>query len=58
MPATSPFPDIDIPAIGIWDALFERKSKPFSDDHIIYYDPYTKESYSYARVKQASAYQM
>jgi acyl-CoA synthetase (AMP-forming)/AMP-acid ligase II len=31
MPAKSPFPDLDIPDVGIWDILFERKNRPFPD---------------------------
>ena len=32
MPTKSIFPDIDIPDVGIWDFLFERKQKDFPDD--------------------------
>lgn len=26
----------DIPSVDIWDCLFERKEKPFPDDHSMY----------------------
>ena len=32
MPVDSPYDKIDIPNIGIWDLIFERKNRPFPDD--------------------------
>ena len=32
MPAESKYPPIDIPNVGLWDFLFERKERDFSDD--------------------------
>ncbi|KAJ5907508.1 hypothetical protein N7495_000190 [Penicillium taxi] len=32
MPVSSNYPDIDIPNVGLWDFLFERKDRPFPDD--------------------------
>lgn len=33
MPTESPYPRIDVPNVGLWDFLFERKDKPYPDDH-------------------------
>lgn len=55
MPAKSPFPDISIPDVGLWDLLFERKGRQFPDSQVIYQDPYTQRSYTYAQVKQAAS---
>ncbi|KAF2440917.1 4-coumarate-CoA ligase-like protein [Karstenula rhodostoma CBS 690.94] len=51
MPTKSSFPDVPIPDVDLWGFLFERKDKPFQDDKVIYVDPYTKRSYTYAQVK-------
>ncbi|KAF1973960.1 4-coumarate-CoA ligase-like protein [Bimuria novae-zelandiae CBS 107.79] len=51
MPTKSSYPDVPIPDVDIWGLLFERKDKPFPDDKVIYVDPYTKRSYTYAQVK-------
>ena len=32
MPADSKYPLIDIPNVGLWDFLFERKDRDFPDD--------------------------
>jgi len=32
MPTKSSFPDVDIPDVGLWGLMFERKEKGFSDD--------------------------
>jgi len=33
MPADSLYPPVDIPNVDLWTFLFERKDKPFADDH-------------------------
>ncbi|OAL06683.1 4-coumarate-CoA ligase-like protein [Phaeosphaeriaceae sp. SRC1lsM3a] len=55
MPSESKYPSLQIPNVDLWAFLFERKDKPFADDKVIYYDPYTKRSYTYAQVKDAAA---
>jgi len=32
MPAESKYTPVDIPNVGLWDFLFERKDKDFPDD--------------------------
>ena len=54
MPVDSPYPPLDIPNVGIWDFLFERKDRDFSDDKVILIDPYSSTRYTYAQVKQAA----
>ncbi|GAB7349521.1 hypothetical protein MBLNU459_g0226t1 [Dothideomycetes sp. NU459] len=54
MPTPSSYPPIDIPKTDIWGFLFERKDKPFSDDKVVFLDPYTKRSYTYAQVKNTA----
>ena len=51
MPTTSQVPSIQVPDQDIWSFLFERKDRPFPDDHVIFTDPYTKRSYTYAQTK-------
>lgn len=55
MPAASPYPDITIPNIGIWDLLFERKDRSFPESQVIFKDPYGSRSYTYAQIKQAAS---
>jgi hypothetical protein len=33
MPTESPYPRMEIPDVGLWDFLFERKDRPYPDDH-------------------------
>ncbi|KAK5124035.1 hypothetical protein LTR85_002232 [Meristemomyces frigidus] len=54
MPAESKYPPIDIPNVGLWDFLFERKDRDFKDDKVIFVDPSTSRSYTYAQVKQTA----
>ncbi|KAL4950790.1 hypothetical protein BDW69DRAFT_201911 [Aspergillus filifer] len=44
-----------VPDVGIWQLLFERREKPFPDDHVIFYDGATKSSYTYHDIKTHSA---
>ncbi|KAF1920035.1 4-coumarate-CoA ligase-like protein [Ampelomyces quisqualis] len=55
MPSESKYPSLQIPDVDLWAFLFERKDKPFGDDKVIYFDPYTKCSYTYSQVKEAAA---
>ncbi|KAF1949606.1 4-coumarate-CoA ligase-like protein [Byssothecium circinans] len=54
MPSKSSYPNIPIPDTDLWGFLFERKEKPFPDNKVIYLDPYTKRSYTYAQVKSTA----
>ncbi|THZ22398.1 acetyl-CoA synthetase-like protein [Aureobasidium pullulans] len=54
MPTESPYPRIQIPEVGLWDFLFERKDKPYPDDHIVFQDAYTKRSYTYAQTRSTA----
>lgn len=54
MPTESKYPLIDIPKTDLWGFLFERKDKEYPDDKVIYHDPYTKRSYTYAQVKSTA----
>ncbi|KAI4241871.1 MAG: hypothetical protein L6R40_004270 [Gallowayella cf. fulva] len=54
MPTESTYPSIDIPDVDVWGLLFERKDRPFPDDKVIYLDPDTHRSYTYAQVRNAA----
>ncbi|KAF2156432.1 acetyl-CoA synthetase-like protein [Myriangium duriaei CBS 260.36] len=54
MPSESSYPAIDIPNVGLWDFLFERKEKPFPDDKVLFFDPYSKRSYTFIQLKNAA----
>ncbi|PSN65657.1 4-coumarate-CoA ligase-like protein [Corynespora cassiicola Philippines] len=54
MPSESRYPNIPIPNTDLWGFLFERKDKAYPDDKVIYFDPYTKRSYTYAQVKSTA----
>ncbi|KAF2200023.1 4-coumarate-CoA ligase-like protein [Delitschia confertaspora ATCC 74209] len=54
MPSESTYPPIDIPDTDIWGLLFERKNKEYPDDKVIYFDPYTSRSYTFAQVKSTA----
>ncbi|CAN9410606.1 unnamed protein product [Alternaria alternata] len=54
MPSRSLYPDLPIPDVDLWAFLFERKDKPYADDKVIYFDPYTKRSYTYAQVRDTA----
>ncbi|CAK1368342.1 unnamed protein product [Cercospora beticola] len=54
MPSKSSYPDINIPGVGLWDFLLERKDRDFPDDKVIYVDPATTRSYTYAQTKQTA----
>ncbi|RMX75558.1 hypothetical protein D0869_11515, partial [Hortaea werneckii] len=55
MPATSQYPDVQIPNVGLWDFLLERKDRDFPDDKVIFTDPYTNRSYTFASLKSTAA---
>ncbi|KAF9888620.1 hypothetical protein FE257_008552 [Aspergillus nanangensis] len=54
MPATSPYPPLDIPNVDLWTFLFEGKNRPFPDDKVIYRDAETKRCYTFGGVKTAA----
>ncbi|UPX17713.1 uncharacterized protein EKO05_0008053 [Ascochyta rabiei] len=54
MPFESQFPSLPLPDVDLWEFLFERKDKGFADDKVIYFDPYTKRSYTYAQVRNTA----
>ncbi|KAK3075698.1 hypothetical protein LTR53_000740 [Teratosphaeriaceae sp. CCFEE 6253] len=55
MPTDSQYPSIDIPNIGLWDFLFERKDRDFPDDKVIFVDPYANKRLTYAGLKQSAS---
>lgn len=54
MPAESLHPPVDIPKLGLWDFLFERKDKPFADDKVLLIDADTERSYTYTQLRTAA----
>ncbi|RFU34225.1 hypothetical protein B7463_g2188, partial [Scytalidium lignicola] len=54
MPITSPYPSINIPDIDLWQLLFTRDNKGFSDQKELFIDDATKRSYNYAQIKPAT----
>ncbi|KAL8720833.1 MAG: hypothetical protein Q9225_002350 [Loekoesia sp. 1 TL-2023] len=55
MPTQSTYPTIDIPNTDIWGLLFESNDRPFPDDKVIYLDPETSRSYTFAQVRYTAA---
>lgn len=54
MPTESTYPQVDVPDVGLWDFLFERKDREFPDDKVIYLDPDTSRSYTFAQVRSTA----
>ncbi|PBP19166.1 putative 4-coumarate-CoA ligase [Diplocarpon rosae] len=54
MPTDSKYPLIDIPIVDLWTFLFERKDREYPDNKVIYVDPDTNRSYTYAQVRSAA----
>ncbi|KAI4289786.1 MAG: hypothetical protein L6R35_000952 [Caloplaca aegaea] len=54
MPTTSTFPPIQIPQTDVFGLIFERKDRPFPDDKIIYLEPETSRSYTFAQVRDTA----
>ncbi|RDL36925.1 Acetyl-CoA synthetase-like protein [Venustampulla echinocandica] len=56
MPTESTFPSIPIPDVDLWTFMFERKpeERQYPDDRVIYIDPDTKRSYTYAQVRSVA----
>ncbi|KAL8840440.1 MAG: hypothetical protein Q9170_001316 [Blastenia crenularia] len=54
MPTESTYAPIDIPNIDIWGLVFERKDRQFPDDRVIYLDPETSRSYTFAQVRSTA----
>jgi acyl-CoA synthetase (AMP-forming)/AMP-acid ligase II len=42
----------DVPHIGIWDFLFQRKNLPFPDNHVIFQSAATNKAYTYNDIKR------
>ncbi|KAL8958844.1 MAG: hypothetical protein Q9193_004178 [Seirophora villosa] len=54
MPTTSSFPPIRIPQTDLYGLIFERDDRPFPDDKVIYLDPETSRSYTFAQVRDTA----
>jgi len=54
MPTESSYPELDIPNIDLWAFLFERKDKPYPDNKVIYTDPDSSRSYTYAQTRETA----
>ncbi|KAL8657005.1 MAG: hypothetical protein Q9226_002347 [Calogaya cf. arnoldii] len=54
MPTESTYPPIEIPPVNIWALIFERKDREFPEDKVIYLDPETNRSYTYAQVRNTA----
>ncbi|KAL8879702.1 MAG: hypothetical protein Q9192_008178, partial [Flavoplaca navasiana] len=54
MPTESTYQPVDIPPIDIWGLIFESKDREFPDDKVIYLDPETRRSYTYAQVRNTA----
>ncbi|RSL38496.1 hypothetical protein CEP53_014827 [Fusarium sp. AF-6] len=54
MPYSSPFADVDIPLVDVWNLYMERP-RDFPDDHPILIDSDTKRSYTFAQIRDLSA---
>ncbi|KAI4153253.1 MAG: hypothetical protein LQ341_000557 [Variospora aurantia] len=54
MPTTSTFLPIQIPQTDVFGLIFERKDRPFPDDKIIYLEPETSRSYTFAQVRDTA----
>ncbi|KAH7378246.1 hypothetical protein BKA66DRAFT_571676 [Pyrenochaeta sp. MPI-SDFR-AT-0127] len=51
MPSKSPFPDVEIPDVDLWGLMFDRKTRDFSDDKVIYRAIDSNRKYTFADVK-------
>lgn len=55
MPVSSPFPDVEIPDVDLWAFMFQRETKDFSDDKVIYRDVANpSRHYTFSAVKAAA----
>ncbi|RSM14371.1 hypothetical protein CEP52_001337 [Fusarium oligoseptatum] len=54
MPYSSPFADVDIPLVDVWNLYMERP-RDFPDDDPILIDGDTKRSYTFAQIRDLSA---
>ncbi|KAL9005966.1 MAG: hypothetical protein Q9188_001256 [Gyalolechia gomerana] len=54
MPTQSPYPAIQVPPTDIWGLLFERQDRPFPDNKVVYLDPDTSRSYTFAQVRNTA----
>lgn len=51
MPTKSPFPDVEIPDVDIWGLMFDRKTRDFPDNKVIYRAVDSSRKYTFADVK-------
>ncbi|KAJ4374996.1 hypothetical protein N0V83_002075 [Neocucurbitaria cava] len=51
MPSKSPFPDVEIPEVDLWDLIFDRKDRDFSDNKVIYRAIDSDRKYTFADVR-------
>ncbi|KAH6671047.1 hypothetical protein B0J14DRAFT_544006 [Halenospora varia] len=54
MPTKSTYLELNIPNVDVWTLLFERKDREYPDDKVIYVDPDSNRSYTYAQVRSAA----
>ncbi|KAJ4314728.1 hypothetical protein N0V84_008721 [Fusarium piperis] len=54
MPYSSPFADVDIPLVDVWNLYMERP-RDFPDDHPILIDGDTNRSYTFAQIRDLSS---
>lgn len=50
----SQFPDLTIPTTDLWSFLFERDSKPFADDQVLFRHPASNRHYTFTSLKSAA----
>ncbi|KAF1830935.1 acetyl-CoA synthetase-like protein [Decorospora gaudefroyi] len=51
MPTKSPFPDVHIPDVDLWDLIFNRPNRDFPDQKVIYRALDSTRNYTFADVK-------
>ncbi|KAF3912090.1 hypothetical protein ABW21_db0203628 [Orbilia brochopaga] len=54
MPVDSLYPPIEIPNVDVYSLMFDRKDKPFPDDHVLHVDAKTGRELTYADVANRS----
>ncbi|KAF3940209.1 S-dihydroxybenzoyltransferase [Dactylella cylindrospora] len=54
MPVESIYPPVDIPNVDLYSFMFDRKSKPYSDDQVLHVDAKTGRQLTYTDVYERS----
>lgn len=54
MPVHSKYPPIVVPQQDVWNFVFDRRDRPFPDDHVIFVDGNTKRQLTYADLREQS----